>query len=118
MTVEQVSNVLDAIQRQLVSEIDAAIDLYGADADYTLMGTLNQYPTSWVVAEPFNTMFFEFDRLTFTFLQLGNMIRMIQGPIHGPLDEHYFLKELTEQMKVTVQHRLDRKLIIEEEHAA
>lgn len=107
--VGMVSNVLDAIQPQLITEIDSAINLYGKDADYTLMGTLNQYPTSWVAAEPFNTMFFEFDRLTFTFMQLGQMIRMIQGPVHGPLEEHYFLKELTEQMKITVQHRLDRK---------
>lgn len=99
---DTVSDALDKLHRQLTRHLDQLITLYGSDASDTLLAPISEYPNTWMMQTPYNSLTFEFEWATFTLAGLCNMVELL----HGTLSESEFLDELTQQMREHIIKRL------------
>lgn len=104
---DAVNNVLDALHKPLLEQIDQTIDFYGNDAETFLKPLTTDI---WMKQEPYRAMTFEFEWARFNFLQLCNMVELM----FGTTVESEFVRELTTQIREHVEARLKFKTEVEE----
>lgn len=94
---------LDAVNTQLVKQIDAAYSWFNSDNDVMLQPF--QYGAGWIENEPYCDMKFEYEYFKGSLIQLCNMIEMICGQEF----ENEFVTELTAEMIAQVEDRIAKR---------
>lgn len=95
-----VCDVLDKISKPLIEKIDFYIHANPNEPEYLLEAF--RHPVSWMVAEPYRDMEFEFEHATFTLIALCNVVDLL----HGKSTEYDFIDELTKQVREMVAGRI------------
>jgi hypothetical protein len=93
------NELLNHLTPQIIWNLDNVENTY-TDAEWL---TPFRNKQDWMLAEPYNKFTFDYEHLDFNFIQLCNMVELLQGR----KAEFTFSMELGEQVKQIVTERLE-----------